>query len=362
MTSLLKMSSDPHPRSSRLAGPSSRKVKFTKAEDQKLFMLVQEYSDNDWKVIAEHLQPRTPRQCRERWTNYVNPKLSQDPWTQEEDMMLIEKHREYGNHWKIIERYFVNRSKNNIKHRLATIKGLALPSSLSNQTPNISASPNSQIPKPVNSIAESHSTPSLVLPQSPSTSQNSPPQPIVKVASSNPAPVSATSAAAAAVTTALKQHININPATFSNSVSMGSMLKVLNGHQQRTNKKAIINPLAIVSPIIKPSLSAPLNVVMNNSSNSNTSYSALSNSLSQNFNMNAPNSLNSSTSLDPLFGESYSSLIIPDIMESVDSDPIIQEGSYDQFQYFDRILDQHDMYISEMEKMDVWNVPDENYF
>ena len=107
---------------SRLAGPSSKKVKFTKNEDAKLESLIKEYGEGEWKLIAEKMSPRTARQCRERWTNYVNPKLSKDPWTKEEDDLLMEKHREHGNKWKIIEKYFPTRSKNNIKQRFMQLK------------------------------------------------------------------------------------------------------------------------------------------------------------------------------------------------------------------------------------------------
>ena len=119
----------------RLAGPSSKKVKFTKIEDEKLIELIKEFGENNWKLIAEKLPPRTPRQCRERWTNYVNPALSKDPWTKEEDELLIQKHNELGNHWKLIEKYFPARSKNNIKHRYSQIK--EMPVVLTNPPSNI---------------------------------------------------------------------------------------------------------------------------------------------------------------------------------------------------------------------------------
>lgn len=101
----------------RLAGPLSKKVKFTKTEDLKLKYLVEKFTTKDWKLIASHLPPRTARQCRERWTNYINPELTQKPWTKEEDKILIELHQEIGNHWKIMEEFLPQRSKNSIKIR-----------------------------------------------------------------------------------------------------------------------------------------------------------------------------------------------------------------------------------------------------
>ena len=101
----------------RLAGPLSKKIKFTSAEDEKLKSLVEKYSTKDWKKIASYLPPRTARQCRERWTNYINPELSQNPWTKEEDKALIIIHQQIGNHWKKIGKYLPQRSKNSIKIR-----------------------------------------------------------------------------------------------------------------------------------------------------------------------------------------------------------------------------------------------------
>lgn len=106
----------------RLAGPLSKKFKFTKIEDEKLKKVIEEIGEKDWNLIAKKMAPRTARQCRERWTNYINPNLSKNPWTQQEDDLLLEKHVEYGNHWKEMKQFFPNRSKNNIKLRYSQIK------------------------------------------------------------------------------------------------------------------------------------------------------------------------------------------------------------------------------------------------
>lgn len=103
---------------SHLAGPQSKKFKFTKSEDSQLYNLVKLYGENDWRTIADQMPYRTPRQCRERWTNYVNPNLNKKPWSVSEDMCLIMKHHDFGNKWKIIQRFFPGRSKNDIKQRI----------------------------------------------------------------------------------------------------------------------------------------------------------------------------------------------------------------------------------------------------
>lgn len=110
---------------SRLAGPLSKKERFTRREDLKLKQLVAKFSTDNWKIIAEHLKPRTPRQCRERWCNYINPKLSHDPWSADEDDILIKLHYDLGNHWKEMQKYLPKRSKNDIKKRWNYLKKLS---------------------------------------------------------------------------------------------------------------------------------------------------------------------------------------------------------------------------------------------
>ncbi|KAK8888226.1 hypothetical protein M9Y10_039290 [Tritrichomonas musculus] len=114
---------DDRTRQARLAGPLSRKVKFTKTEDLKLRELVERYSTDDWKIIARHLPPRTARQCRERWCNYIDPNLTTEPWTPDEDEALLRIHEQIGNHWKKLEEFFPKRSKNSIKKRWHMLKG-----------------------------------------------------------------------------------------------------------------------------------------------------------------------------------------------------------------------------------------------
>ena len=95
----------------------SVKVKFTPEEDEKLKMLVLAHGTNSWSFIAKLMETRNHRQCRERWKNYLNPSLRSDPWTFEEDKLLVDKYAEYGPKWNKISKFFVNRSDNSIRNR-----------------------------------------------------------------------------------------------------------------------------------------------------------------------------------------------------------------------------------------------------
>lgn len=95
----------------------SIKIKFTPEEDEKLRNLVQAHGTNSWNLIAGLMGNRNARQCRERWKNYVNPELRNEPWTLEEDKLLVEKYEEYGPKWNKIAKHFVNRSDNSLRNR-----------------------------------------------------------------------------------------------------------------------------------------------------------------------------------------------------------------------------------------------------
>ena len=90
--------------------------KFTPEEDQKLKEIVAELGENDWTEVSNRLGTRSPRQCRERFRNYLAPNIKNEPWTEEEDQLLIEKHKEFGTKWSVIAAYFPNRSDVNIKN------------------------------------------------------------------------------------------------------------------------------------------------------------------------------------------------------------------------------------------------------
>lgn len=94
-----------------------QRCKFTQEEDKHLTQLVLAHGDRDWKSLAGKLKTKTARQCRDRWRNYLNPDLSQQPWSIENDQLLKEKYSEYGPQWHAIAVFFPDRSLNNIRNR-----------------------------------------------------------------------------------------------------------------------------------------------------------------------------------------------------------------------------------------------------
>jgi hypothetical protein len=59
---------------------------------------------------------RKSKQCRERWTNVVDPKLNYAPWSEEEEQILVLAQQELGNKWSQIEKRLPGRSANSIKN------------------------------------------------------------------------------------------------------------------------------------------------------------------------------------------------------------------------------------------------------
>ena len=104
-------------REKSLAPGIFNKTKFTPEEDMKLIHIMTNNCCRSWKEVAAMMQSRNPRQCRERWNNYLNPYLRNDPWNPQEDALLLQKYEEYGSKWRKIAKFFVNRSDNSLRNR-----------------------------------------------------------------------------------------------------------------------------------------------------------------------------------------------------------------------------------------------------
>ena len=54
--------------------------------------LVDIYGHKRWSHIAQLINGRTGKQCRERWLNHLRPNIKKDEWSAEEELILAEGH------------------------------------------------------------------------------------------------------------------------------------------------------------------------------------------------------------------------------------------------------------------------------
>jgi len=103
-----------------------KRNRFTIEEDNKLKELVYMYGENMWEVVAKNMPQRNARQVRDRWTNFLSPKITKEPWNRMEDDLLIRKINEFGTKWVLISQFFPHRSDTAIKNRWLILQKLLL--------------------------------------------------------------------------------------------------------------------------------------------------------------------------------------------------------------------------------------------
>lgn len=81
----------------KVLNPQLVKGPWTEQEDLKVLHLVLEKGASKWTQIAQHLEGRIGKQCRERWHNHLNPMIKKDAWTKEEQWILFVQHIVKGN-------------------------------------------------------------------------------------------------------------------------------------------------------------------------------------------------------------------------------------------------------------------------
>lgn len=93
------------------------RILFKKEEDERIIELVKIFGTRHWPLVAQFLEGRTAKQCRDRYSNYLIPGFFQGEWTDNEDALLLKLYKEIGPRWSLIKKSFPNRSANNIKNR-----------------------------------------------------------------------------------------------------------------------------------------------------------------------------------------------------------------------------------------------------
>ena len=118
--------------------PSRYSSKWTSGEDDILRANVPLNKGTSWSKVAELLTGHNIRQCRERWHDYLDPSICNDPFTAEEDAILLTAHAQLGNRWLEISQMLEGRTNVAVKKRYSSLKKCVA----SGESPTAAPSPN----------------------------------------------------------------------------------------------------------------------------------------------------------------------------------------------------------------------------
>lgn len=100
----------------RLSQNKVKKKTWTAQEDRAVVEGVGSMGRN-WLALARMLGTKTGKQIRERYLNKLDPQIREDPWTQDEDELIVAMFREIGGRWCKISQHMKGRPENKIKNR-----------------------------------------------------------------------------------------------------------------------------------------------------------------------------------------------------------------------------------------------------
>ncbi|CAA0822282.1 myb domain protein 88 [Striga hermonthica] len=96
-------------------------VSWSQEEDDILREQIRVHGTENWTIIASKFKDKTTRQCRRRWFTYLNSDFKKGGWSPEEDLLLCEAQKIFGNRWTEIAKVVSGRTDNAVKNRFTTL-------------------------------------------------------------------------------------------------------------------------------------------------------------------------------------------------------------------------------------------------
>lgn len=107
-----------------IQGGANTRCTWSKLEDRILRTAVRQYKSKGWNHVASYLNSVLPKnlpsknsnQCRERWSNQLNPEVQLSSLSRKEIQLLFSLHKEMGNRWSSIASKLPGRTDNVVKN------------------------------------------------------------------------------------------------------------------------------------------------------------------------------------------------------------------------------------------------------
>jgi hypothetical protein len=94
---------------------------WTREEDQHIKALVKKFGKNWSRISKNHITLRTGKQVRDRFVNYLDPKLNRKPFSFKEDAKIIELYLTHGRKWAKIAKMIKTRTSEMVKNRFHSV-------------------------------------------------------------------------------------------------------------------------------------------------------------------------------------------------------------------------------------------------